>query len=297
MKIYILDVQEKLQPSSQRFRYPGHNKDYGVEQDFLVWLKRNPGLLTNNPEEANWHYLPIFWTRWHINHDFAKNGVQELQTIVNDIIIDDSKTFTITQYDDGPVIDIGQSIQFLSSRNNETGIDIPLLCSKDKSPFIIRTKKYLASFNGNFETHAIRKEMLKTFSNNSDVVISGNTPRNFIKRILYGKPFIDNILRSYIGLAPRGYGGSSFRFYEIMQLGIAPCLIGEHDVRPFKKFIDWDKISYYVKTVAELEHLLINLNKEDALVKGRLAKRFYKQELKYQSWCKYVIQELKAISD
>src|SRR4051812_15424405 len=83
MKIYIIPVPALLQPNKQVHMYPVHNKDYGVEQDFHYWLKKQD-LLTTNPSEADWHYLPVYWTRWHINHHFAANGegLAELQGVV-----------------------------------------------------------------------------------------------------------------------------------------------------------------------------------------------------------------------
>src|ERR1700733_11760320 len=99
MKIYILHVDNLLQPQKQSFQYPSHNKDYGIEQDFDIWLKKQKNLLTNNAFEADWHYLPAYWTRWHINHNFAANneGLAKLQLEVDRVLIDNNKTFTITQ--------------------------------------------------------------------------------------------------------------------------------------------------------------------------------------------------------
>ncbi len=81
-----------------------------------------------------------------------------------------------------------------------------------------------------------------------------------------------------------------------MQLGTAPCLIGDVDVRPFKKFIPWDEMSYYVSSVDELDHLLKNLDRKEAIEKGKKAYQYWKDELYYQKWCKYVIKELEHLS-
>lgn len=66
------------------------------------------------------------------------------------------------------------------------------------------------------------------------------------------KYFVKKILQLNISLYPRGYAGDSFRFYELMQLGVVPLLLGHPDTRPFKKYIDWDDISFFVKTTEEL---------------------------------------------
>ncbi|WP_295672691.1 hypothetical protein, partial [uncultured Mucilaginibacter sp.] len=106
MKIFILDPPSVFQPETQSFQYPGHNKDYGIEQDFHIWLKKQKDLVTKDPLAADWHYLPVYWTRWHINHNFAEHGegLEALQAGVDKVVIDDAKTFTITQFDGGILI-------------------------------------------------------------------------------------------------------------------------------------------------------------------------------------------------
>ena len=297
MKIFILPAPGLLQPEHQNFRYPAHNKDYGVEQDFYIWLKKQPRLLTNNPNEADWHYLPIYWTRWYINHDFAENnrGIDELQNEVDKILIDHRRTFTISQFDGGILIN-SQILVFTAARTENQGIDIPILCSKHIKPVISPAKKYLASFNGSLYTHAIREQMRTRFADDPRVPIGGTLPTRFLKRKLWGTNYNLQTLASYIALCPRGTSCNSFRFFESMQLGVAPCLIGDVDARPFKKFIPWDEISYYAPTIDDLQTLLQNLNKQEALKKGKAAYQYWKKELSYQKWCKYIIAELESIN-
>jgi len=298
MKIYMLPVPDFLQPKKQAMRYPSHNKDYDLEQDFLIWLKKQKTILTNNPSEADWHYLPVFFTRWHINHHFAANGegLAELREQVDKIIIDDKKTFTIALFDGGTLIDVGKTVVFNGARTTNQAIDVPLICTPHRKPPIPVKKIYKASFNGSFETHPVRVEMEKRFRNNPDILIGGGVPTRFYKRWLWAKNYNLNIMASYVALSPRGTSCSSFRFFEAMQLGVAPCLIGDIDVRPFKKFIPWDEMSYYVASVDELEDLLKNLDKEEAIKKGKKAYQYWKNELFYQKWCKYLIKELEQIS-
>ncbi len=287
MKIYMLPVQQKLQPSSQLFRYPGHNKDFGVEQDFLEYLVRNRTILTDNPQAADWHYLPVFWTRWHLNHDYARNGLEELQAEVGRCMLNDSKTFTICQYDDGPVVHLAATKIFWASRRTADGIDIPLLCSPHRAPFFKPRKKYRASFVGRVSTHPLRQAMAEVFKKRTDVFIfDGDKGTRF---------YVRTMLESYIALAPRGYGGSSFRFFEAMQLGVVPFLIGDLDTRPFKKFINWDELSLFSQSASELNDTLDSLHKADLRLMGKKATGFWKKELTYQRWCKYVFKELETL--
>lgn len=294
MKIHILKVPALLQPQSQAIKYPAHNKDYGVEQDFEIWLNKQKNTLTNNPAEADWHYLPVYWTRWHINHSFGTDeaALAHLQAEVDRVLIDDTKTFTITQFDGGTLLNLGKTVAFTAARTINKGIDIPILCSPHRKPPVPLKKKYLATFNGMFGTHPIRGEMAEKYRNSSDVLVGGGLPTRFYKRWFWGKSFNVRTMQSYIALSPRGTSCNSFRFFEAMQLGTAPCLIGDVDVRPFKNFIPWDEISYYAATIDELDHLLKNLDKDQAIEKGKKAFQYWKNELYYQKWCKYVLKEL-----
>ena len=161
MKIYILNINSCLRPDNQPFLYPKHNNDYGVEQDFYNFISTNNSFITDDPTEADWHYLPVYWTRWHLNHDYGMFGKDTLSAEVSNSIIDDLKTFTICQYDDGPLIDLGRTTQFLSSRKVNNGLDIPLLCKLHKKPFFSTKKRNLASFIGRVSTHPIRMELFE----------------------------------------------------------------------------------------------------------------------------------------
>lgn len=288
MKFYILPINSEFQPDSQMFKYPKHNKDYGVEQDFYKYLTENIDLMAETPDQADWHYLPVFWTRWHLNHDYGKLGLDELQKEVDSTIINDAKTFTICQYDDGPVANLGKAVVFLSSRKDETGIDIPLLSSPHSKPFFKPAKKYLSSFVGRLSTQPLRQEMAKCLQDmDSTFIYDGDKGTKF---------FVKKTLESYVALCPRGYGGSSFRLFESMQLGVVPFLIGDIDTRPFKKFINWNGISFFSNASDNIRDMLETFNKSELTLMGGRAEIVWKEELSYQNWCKYVIKELETIT-
>jgi len=284
MKIFILQVDKKFQPDKLPFPYPSYNSEWGVEQDFLSYLENNPNLVTKNGDEADWFYLPIFWTRWHVNHNYASEGLRELQNEVSKFIPD--KIFTICQYDDGPVIDVKNITVFYASRKEEEGLDIPLLASDLPYKPENVTKKYLASFVGRLSNHPVRTQMAELLKNRGDVkIVDGNCGVDF---------FINQMAESQIALCPRGYGGSSFRFFEAMQLGTVPMLIGDIDTRPFKKFITWNAYSFYLRDVSKINEFLDNI-KDTRLDRMNEMTKKARKWLGYQSWCKYVIMELENI--
>lgn len=283
MKIYILPISSNLQPSQQGFLYPKHNSDFGVEQDFYQFLQDHPEYLAGESSSADWHYLPVYWTRWHLQHDYGRAGLDELQELINATLLDDTKTFTICQYDDGPIVNIGKTLQFLASRKTEVGIDIPLLCDRHKKMMVFY-KSYLASFAGRINTHPTRSEMQRTLSSITDIHISDKD--------LDTVDYVRLLSKSYIALAPRGYGGSSFRFYEAMQLGVVPALIGDIDTRPFKDFINWDQISFYAVKADDLIEKMKMHTKGELKRMGKKASDVYHHDLTYQQWPKWVLADL-----
>jgi hypothetical protein len=287
VKIYTVPIGKKLKPIDQPFKYPKHNRDFGVEQDFDQFIIHHQELHTDNPNDADWHYLPVYWTRWHLNHDYGKTGLAELQAEIGKAIIDDGKTFTICQYDDGPLANIGRTVQFLASRRTDSGIDIPLLSAPHRRPLFMPRKLVNAAFIGRLDTHVIRQDMADVLRTRKDVFIhEGNKGSRF---------FVRETLKARIALAPRGYGGSSFRFFEAMELGVVPFLIGDIDTRPFKRFINWDELSLYTSKMSEINRLL-DLYDVDHLEKmGQQCGKVFREHLTYQKWCHYVIEELKSL--
>jgi hypothetical protein len=246
----------------------------------------NEPLLVDKPNEADWHYLPVFWTRWHLSHNYGQFGIEDLQQIVDNGIVDDTRTFTICQYDDGPLVDLGMTVQFLASRKTSYGADIPLLCSRHSKPWMPVSKKYLASFTGRLANHSIRGAMMDAFSHRADVRVceSGGETVDFVRQLL----------QSRVALAPRGYGGSSFRFYEAMQLGVVPLLISDLDTRPFQRFLPWQTASLYAKDTLEAAAILDSIQEREIKAMSRNAASMYKQSLAYQQWCRYVVDELRV---
>jgi hypothetical protein len=287
MKIFVLPVHKAAQPRSQGFSYPRHNNDYGVEQDFLKYLSVNKALVAKSPEEADWYYLPVFWTRWHLNHNYGKDGIEELQSYVDNAILDDACTFTVCQYDDGPLVNVGKTAQFQASRKTERGVDIPLLCNRHRKPFIKPKKQYRASFVGRLGTHPLRNEMASVLRARSDIFIRDGD--------MGTQTFVKTVLQSYLALSPRGYGGSSFRLFEAMQLGVAPVLIGDIDTRPFKRFLPWNDASIFVNDIETLNAALDEKSDIELIEMGRRASELYRNHLTFQKWCPYVLKELDGI--
>jgi len=287
MKIHILPVDSKFQPSRQNFRMPTHGRDWNVERDFYSWLLNHPQLIAAKPEEADWDYLPFFWNLLYINWNWGEGHRGEIQAEILRLVSRNRPTFTICEYDIRdmqPFYDLCNMVTFTASRRNDKhkeNIDVPLLCSQHALPPSMPTKQYLASFAGNLKTDGIRMEMQEVLAGRGDVrIVDGNNGPGF---------FVNLMLSSYIALAPRGHGGQSFRFYEAMDLGVVPYHIGTPDTRPFKPWIDWNECSLYAPTVSDMH---LPQNESQLKHMGWMAHKTYHEKLQYGKWCGYVLKEL-----
>lgn len=263
----ILEVNGKFRPARTNLRAPAHNADYGVEQDFHAWALENRG------EAEGWNYFPMYWNRCYVNWNWGQSGLGDIQQEIHRLV--EGQTFTVSEYDvrDMQRFDLrGMVVMTASRRDVSDDIDIPLLCSEHTYR---QTQKTLrASFVGNLDTCGIRREMEEALAGQAGVVIEGGD-----KGTAY---FVDLMLKSQIALAPRGHGGQSFRFYEAMQLGTVPYLIGEPDTRPFQDIIDWDECSLYAPRAKD-----IDLDVPDVLLvaMGEKARQVYREHLAYGCWC------------
>ena len=273
----ILEIDPKFQELNRR-TYVFHSKGFSMEEDFFDFAKKRT-------EDIGWDYLPIFWTHWNLAHDYARTGREELQAEVRKRTIPSHKTFTICQYDGGPQVDIRDVVLFNGAKRSlHDGIIIPMLVNPHPKLDVLPEKKYLASFVGYYRTDDIRVRMHDLLKDRKDtVLVNAKKDRDL---------FVKAILESYITLCPRGSAIGSFRFYESMQLGTVPVAIGDIDPRPFRKWIDWDSCSFYLKTVEELGDFLDSLDKDHLLEMGKTAAKVWEKNLYNQNWCNYVVRAL-----
>lgn len=285
VKIHSLPVKLEFQPARQNYVCPAHNEQWGIEQDFEHWLQGS-WLYTEQVAEADWDYLPIYWNRYYINHEWGEGGLDELQDEILRLVSRNRNTFTVCEYDIHhmqPQLDLCGMLVFIGSRRGERGIDVPLLCTPHDYPLQPSSRSWLASFCGNAGTYSARLEMVEHFDGREGVKI---------KDAQKGTQYFRNLmLDSYIGLAPRGHGAQSYRFYEAMQLGAVPLYISDLDCRPFKPWINWAECSFYAPTAAEaVKYLDTPIETLERM--GEQARRVYQHDLQYGKWPIYVIKEL-----
>lgn len=290
MKIYPLPVDARFKPEKQNYM-SSEQQERGIEDDFESWLLKSAHV-TGDPDEAGWDYLPIRWNKLYVNWNWGQDGLDEIQAEVLRLVSRNRPTFTVCEYDIlsmQPFYDLCGMTIFIASRHQDNaGIDIPLLCLPYRASPPPGQRRFLASFVGNLNTHTPRPEMGELLTGRADCHVE-----HAWKGPGY---FVGAMLDSYVALCPRGYGAQSFRFYEAMQLGVAPLYISDMDARPFKRWLPWDQVSLYLSDIYELPAFLDGLKEQDLIDMGRRAKDMYYHCLQFGQWGRYVVRELERLT-
>ena len=185
-------------------------------------------------------YLPISWTNCHLK--CSADNLDNLRGYMRSLDVS-KKYFTVLQIDRGlhhPALNItlGQDLDLvifsaggITRGEKVKNIPIPLL-KEVLSPTLQAEKTFKVSFVGSM-THPIRSELLDMYGH----------MYNFSKTE-YWKEIIE---RSTFSLCPRGFGLTSFRLYEAIQLGSIPIYVWEGDLMlPFSDILDWTLFSIIV---------------------------------------------------
>ena len=193
--------------------------------------------------------------------------------------------------EDGPIIDLGKVNVFSPAKRSNDFIDIPFIRTAMKKPFLPKGKKHKASFVGRTDLHSLRRDIVSQLGGLDDF---------FIKSMGFNqkkdkKFYRDTMLSSHIVLCPRSYGANTFRFFEAMELGVVPFLIGDTDSRPFKDFIDWNEMSFYSNSLDEVVEVVKSTDKKKLKSMGRNAYKCWRDNLSQGNWCKFVFDELNQL--
>ena len=234
-KKFLIEVE---QPS-----YPPYHSGKYLEQTFLDYYLNN----VERFEKLKHIFIPVFWTDLYLSQPFLRSSLQEeLNSLDKNLFY-----FTVSQHDDAPLESLPpNTINFSAGGNSPNSVPIPLIASK--IPNVHQSERNIfCSFVGSVTNpgsyfqdiaHNVRMDMLKVLVDNKDYVLK---PKHWSSQINESRKdlFLDLTSQSIFTLCPRGYGATSFRLYEALQLGSIPVYIyyGKPHL-PFENEIDWNKL-------------------------------------------------------
>ena len=231
---------------------------------------------TTPPPNLKRKYIPALWTNFQIEHwfDGAKNEMQNV--LVNWVNLNPSPGgyFTVVQYDDGPLLNLPpNTIVYGACSGN---VPLPLIYEDKQNKLeqfpqkTFSEKNIVCSFVGNITSNTVQPNV-------RDIIFNMFQHRPQFQMINAGgwtpsvnknnqDTFIQTTLNSKFAFAPRGYGRSSFRFFECFKLGTIPIYVW-NDINwlPFQDQIDYNKccISLHVSELATLEEKLLSITEND----------------------------------
>ena len=232
----LATYQEELVSQTASLRpgwhsYAGYNGPWLENAFFKEWSKLKPRLTRV--------YIPVAWTDcMHTNR--LKAAMQEVLTNLKPQF----KYFTVLQADlgfnhDQLSLTVPSNIDFIlfSSGGDSPPLNtvpVPLLKEELKPAGFGKTIS--VSFQASVHTHPIRQAIYDQFN---DVYLFLGGECNNWKMISES---------SNMSFCPRGFGTTSFRMFETLQLGTIPLYVWQHEKwLPFQEIIDWNEFAVVIE--------------------------------------------------
>jgi glycosyltransferase involved in cell wall biosynthesis len=239
--------------------------------------------ISENPD-VNRIYLPIQWTCFYISRNYGNSDMLDLQIFL-DSLPRDKKYFTIVQWDDG-ILNKLDGLDILKFSSGGVG-DYPIPLINVPHNKINRDKDIFASFVGAISgRHKIRERINELLSQKDGFFISQSNGFNNFKEIME---------RSIFSLCPRGYGKTSFRINESLNLGSIPVYIYDEPWVPFYNLIDFKEYGVLIheNEIDNIEKILRSYSQDDINRMRYTGEKAYEEFYTYESCFNKIIEILK----
>jgi hypothetical protein len=269
-------IPNKLFISKTEIQYPPFKNGQYMEEYFLNYVRTKE----ISQDKQGRKYIPALWTNFQTAKWFP-NMREEMQRTLDKWINDNPSKlgyYVVVQHDDGPMLRLPPNTKIYGACTGN--IPLPLIYEDVENKLenierkTFKTKNILCSFVGSI-THGVRKNIIDMYENNPKFkFVQRNGWTNNVEHS-HQTDFIDYTVNSKFALAPRGYGRSSFRFFEIFKLGTIPIYIwDDKNWLPYSEIIDYDSfcITLHISEIDILEEICLGINE----------KKYEKMLLKYQ---------------
>lgn len=228
-------VPEQFRPVPRGPAYPPHQRGPLIEERFHTYYLQHRDRFPPSPA-----YLPVYWTSFYANCDFARRPLRQLQEFLDTTLERDGTYFTVVQHADGILNHLAPEQVITFAAGGTGDIPIPLLC--DPHPAAAAPRDVFASFIGT-PTHPCRRRLRALADRDPRFVV-----RDTDDLARTASDFVDLMQRSVFALCPRGHGRTSFRLYEALQLGAIPVYLFDDLWLPYTDELNW-------RTLAVLVHV------------------------------------------
>jgi hypothetical protein len=261
-------IPDQLFITKTNVTYPPFKNGLYLEEYFLNYMATN-----NKTTDKNGRlYIPALWTNFQIEQWFPQRR-DHMQNVLDKWISENPSKggyFVVVQHDDGPMLRLPPNTTIYGACNGQ--IPLPLiyedlqhklenLC---KNKLMFKYKTTLCSFVGSV-THNVRKSIIDMYQHNPRFKFSLRQGWTNQVQVDHQQLFIDYTRNSKFALAPRGYGKSSFRFFEILKLGCIPIYVwDDKEWLPYKDVLDYDKfcVSIHVSELEILDEILMSISEK-----------------------------------
>jgi hypothetical protein len=267
--------------------YPFYHTGKDLEEYFIDFYFKNKILFN----QTDYTFIPVKWVAL-FNHyrDLIPKLEQDIKKLDPT-----KKYFTVSQHDDAPYIQLPpKTVNFSAGGNIEDTIPIPLICSPLN--YTIKEKDIFCSFVGSVPqniggfaslAYSLRMHMLEHLVNKNNYVLK---PKHWSPDVNTERQnmFLDITARSKFTLCPRGYGATSFRLYEAMQLESVPVYIYyKQPFLPFKDEIDWSTFCILIdsENMSQIDNILTSITEETRINMIVAAKKIYSKYFTLPAVC------------
>jgi len=243
MPLKILDIGKQFRPKTSIVYPPFKNGRY-MEEYFYDYVINPENNIKIDTERV---YIPAFWTNIqnHPNFSNMKDSLNVLLKRATQLLPNSTNYFTVVQADLGVELTLPKNTLVFGACYGD--IPLPLIYEDTTNRLLnepqLQQRKILGSFVGTY-THSLRQKIFLSVGRNSSFKFqTTDTWTNSVSQP-QADTFIRTTLNSKFCLAPRGFGRSSFRFFEAIQLDTIPVYFWD-DIEwlPYKDILDYSKFS------------------------------------------------------
>jgi hypothetical protein len=242
MPLNILELGKQFRPATSIVYPPFKNGRY-MEEYFYDYVMTHKDTI-----DSDRVYIPAFWTNIqnHPNFQSMKNNYDIFLKRAYSLMPENTKYFTVVQFDLGVELYLPPNTLVFGACFGD--VPLPLIYEDTTNRLInvprLQNKKSMASFVGTYNTHPLRQKMFTLLGRkpNFKFEVRGMWSNSIPEDL--ANVFIQTTLNSKFCLAPRGFGRSSFRFFEAILLDTIPVYFWD-DIEwlPYKDILDYSKFS------------------------------------------------------